>query len=120
MEETLRKHKESLISLIKESEKKENHRIHRLVITKHPAEHAQLLERYNRERQHEQDQIENLANDMTVLQKLSTAGKLQDVVKNREEFKRSYIPNFGGENALLPNRFAGFEDHAGVVRIYVL
>lgn len=111
LEESLEKQKKTLITFIKEAEKKEKDRLKRLTNVKTGSEQQALLERFTRERQIDQMRTEQLMNDFNVLQTKFSSGELDAVREERlhSDRKKEVIEE------LLPNRFAGIEDRNGQV-----
>ena len=116
MNEVLEKQRKALVDTIKEANKKETQRIKRLATVKNVLEQRQLLDRYDRERARDQEKIEYLSKDFFTLQNQAKDNdQITTFVEKRREFQHSQPIKIHGPTELLPNRFAGLEEHVDMI-----
>lgn len=111
IESSLAKQREALKIVIQECSHKEKERLKRLAAVKRKSDQEQLLKRYVRERQVDQERIENLTQDYFNLQEKMKDGALNGLQEQRKNSGRRKEV----QQELLPNRFVGLEDHNGQV-----
>jgi hypothetical protein len=117
MTDIVKKQKEALVAVIKESQKKEVKRLERLSQVKEAKDHELLEKRFNEERQREQERIENLTKDYQAVKERHQQGALSHMLDAREEFKKNYTKSLSslGSQSTKSSRFTGLETHEDVV-----
>eukprot|EP01031_Cornospumella_fuschlensis_P034202 gene34202-41402_t len=100
--------KQALIDTIKEAQKKENQRLKRLSIAT-KAEFRQLSDRYDRERQLEQEKIEHLRADLMTLHKKRSEGTLNISAEERREAQKELHRLNNSQYQTEVSRFYGME-----------
>lgn len=112
MADIIKKQKESLVQTIKEAEQSEMSRMKRLAQVTTSGEKSMLLRRYEKERQHDQEKIENLTKDFFVLQEKLNSGDLAQLKEQRSTTSRTHDAH--QLEGARKNRFVGLETHNDV------
>jgi hypothetical protein len=110
MADVIEKQRLALERTIKEASAKEKSRIRKIASVKSKSDMKVLLNRFEQERQLDQERVERLTNDFFTLKKCQEDGTLAPLIERRTEFKQAHR-NEATLNEFLPNRFSGMEDH---------
>lgn len=112
--ETITRQQDSLVSAIKDLEKRELKRLTRLSNAKSRSEQQSLNERFERERQSERERVEYLMSDYFAVEQQLKNSEVKSFLEDRKTFKITQSHK-RRDDANLPNRFEGIETHIDMV-----
>lgn len=114
MADIIKKQKQSLVQSIKDAEKSEINRMKRLALVTTSGEKSVLLRRYEKERQNDQERIENLSKDFFTLQQKLVSGDLGQLQEQRSSVTQHTTTTHRTDGS-NKNRFVGLESHNDII-----